>query len=84
VFADAGYTNERVSTAALIVVEIVRKQPGQVGFAVHHRQWMVERLLAWLGRNQRLFKDCEATLASATTFLYAASALLLTRRLARR
>jgi hypothetical protein len=39
-------------------------------------------LTAWLGRNRRLAKDFEATLASATAFLYAASALLLTRRLA--
>jgi transposase len=44
---------------------------------------VVERFFAWLGRNRRLAKDFEATIASATTFLYAASVLLLTRRLAR-
>ena len=83
VFADAGYASERVSAATRIAVEIVRKQPEQVGFAVHPRRWVVERLFAWLGRNRRLAKDFEATLASATAFLYAASVLLLTRRLAR-
>jgi transposase len=83
VFADAGYASERVSAATRIAVEIVRKRPDQVGFAVHPRRWVVERLFAWLGRNRRLAKDFEATLASATAFLYAASVLLLTRRLAR-
>jgi transposase len=72
---------ERVSQATRIAVEIVRKRPDQVGFAVHPRRWVVERLFAWLGRNRRLAKDFEATLASATAFLYAASVLLLTRRL---
>src|SRR5215217_6857313 len=60
-----------------------RKQRDQVGFAVHPRRWVVERFFAWLGRNRRLAKDFEATIASATAFLYAASVLLLTRRLAR-
>ena len=56
VFADAGYASERVSAATRIPVEIVRKQPEQVGFAVHPRRWVVERLVAWLGRNRGLAK----------------------------
>ena len=82
VFADAGDASERVRTATRVAVEIVRKQPNQVGFIVHPRWWVVERLFAWLGRNRRRAKDFEATLASATAFLYAASVLLLTRSLA--
>ena len=77
------YAADRVATATRIIVEIVRKQAGQIGFAVHPRRWVVERFLAWLGRNRRLAKDFEGTLESATAFLYAASVLLLTRRLAR-
>ena len=50
---------------------------------VHARRWVVERLFAWINRNWRLAKDVEATLASAGAFLYAASAILLLRRLAR-
>jgi putative transposase len=80
VFDDAGYVSERVSAATRIAVEIVGKRPDQVGFAVHPRRWVVERLFVSLGRNRRLAKDFEGTIASA--FLYAASALLLTRRLA--
>jgi transposase len=82
-FADSGYAARRVAEATCIVVEIVRKQPGQIGFAVQPRRWVVERFFAWLGRNRRLAKDFEATLASAEAFLYAASVMLLSRRLAR-
>jgi transposase len=82
-FADAAYAAERVANATHIAIEIVRKPKDQVGFAVHPRRWVVERCFAWLGRNRRLAKDFEATVASATAFLYAASVMLLTRRLAR-
>jgi len=83
VFADSAYAAERVANATNIIIEIVRKQVGQIGFAVHPRRWVVERFFAWLGRNRRLAKDFEGTVASATAFLYAASVLLLTRRIAR-
>jgi putative transposase len=83
VFADSGYAGERVAQATIIAVEIVRKNPDQVGFAVNPRRWVVERLFAWLGRNRRLAKDFEATIDSARAFLYAASVMLLVRRLAR-
>jgi transposase len=82
-FADSAYAARRVSEATLIAIEIVRKPADQVGFAVHPRRWVVERCFAWLGRNRRLAKDFEATIASATAFLYAASAMLLLRRIAR-
>jgi transposase len=82
-FADSAYAGERPATATCIVIEIVKKPPDQVGFAVHPRRWVVERFFAWISRNRRLWKDPEATLASAKAFLYAASVLLLTRRLAR-
>ncbi|HEY0185052.1 MAG TPA: IS5/IS1182 family transposase, partial [Rhodopila sp.] len=36
-----------------------------------------------LNRNRRLAKDFERSLASATAFLYAASAMFLIRRIAR-
>ena len=83
VFADSGYSGETLAHATRIAVEIVRKQPGQIGFAVQPRRWVVERFLAWINRNRRLAKDFEATVESATAFLYAAAVMLLTRRLAR-
>jgi transposase len=83
VFADSGYAGEKVAKATLIAVEIVRKNPDQVGFAVNPRRWVVERFFAWIGRNRRLAKDFEATIESARAFLYAASVMLLARRIAR-
>ena len=59
----------------------MRKNPDQVGFAVNPRRWVVERFFAWIGRNRRLAKDFEATIDSARTFLYAASVMLLVRRI---
>ena len=37
---------EKVATATVIAVEIVRKSPDQVGFAVQPRRWVVERFFA--------------------------------------
>ena len=56
VFADGGYAGERVATATRIIVEIVAKNPDQIGFAVLPRRWVVERFFAWIGRNRRLAK----------------------------
>ena len=82
-FADAGYAGDRPATATIITVDIVRKPKDQVGFAVHPRRWVVERFFGWISRNRRLWKDPEATLASAQAFLYAAAAMILVRRLGR-
>src|SRR3954468_5827560 len=46
VFADGGYAGEKVANATLIAVEIVRKNPDQIGFAVQPRRWVVERFFA--------------------------------------
>ena len=88
VFADMGYRGAKLAAAldrffSGLAVEIVRRPADQVGFAVHPRRWVIERLFAWLGRNRRLAKDFEASLASARAFLYAASVMLLARRIAR-
>ena len=83
VCADGGYNHARVSEATSIAVEIVKEQPDQSGFVVLPRRWVVERFFAWINRNRRLAKDFEATIKSAAAFLYAASVMLLVRRLAR-
>src|SRR5215203_5952073 len=56
-FADAGYAGDKPATATIITVEIVRKPPDQIGFAVHPRRWVVERFFSWISRNRRLWKD---------------------------
>ncbi len=80
---DGGGPLLRASRATSVALEIVRKAPDQIGFAVQPRRWVVERFFAWIGHNRRLAKDFEATIASARAFLYAASVMLLVRRLAR-
>jgi transposase len=48
------------------------------------RQFLTrQRFFVWIGRNRRLAKDFEATIDSARAFLYAASVMLLVRRIAR-
>ena len=82
-FADSAYNSDRVRDATCIAIEVVKKIADQVGFQVLPRRWVVERTFAWINRNRRLAKDFEATIESAQVFLYAASVMLLTRRLAR-
>jgi transposase len=86
IFADGGYQGEGAACAAAqegLRLTIVTRDPGMRGFAVLPRRWVVERTFAWFGRNRRLAKDFEATIASAVTMVYLASIQLLTRRLAR-
>jgi putative transposase len=83
-FADSAYAPERVRKATSIAIEIICKPAWQIGFYVYKRRWLVERCFAWIGRNRWLAKKFEAITASATAFLYAASVMLLVRRIARR
>ena len=87
VFADGGYAGDQLITALAGLgrwtIEIVRRVEATKGFQVIKRRWVVERTFAWLGRNRRLAKDFEASLASARAWLYIAAVSLLTRRLAR-
>ena len=86
IFADGGYQGETAACAAAqerLRLQIVKREPGTRGFAVLPKRWLVERTFAWLGRNRRLAKDFEATLASAATMVHLASIQLLARRLAR-
>jgi transposase len=84
-FADSVYNgpnlHKRLAKFGDWTIEIV-KRTAAAGFELLPRRWVVERTLAWLNRNRRLAKDFEATLASATTWIYIASVNLLIRRLA--
>jgi putative transposase len=44
---------------------------------------VVERFFAWIGRNRRFSRDIKKLIPSAEAFLYAASAVILLRGLAR-
>ena len=87
VFADGAYAGPKLAKALEKIgqwtLEIVKRSDDMTGFKVLPRRWVVERTFAWLGRNRRLAKDFEATIASAEAWLMIASIQLLTRRIAR-
>ncbi|GAA0993179.1 hypothetical protein GCM10009555_083360 [Acrocarpospora macrocephala] len=72
VYADAGFAGALVEWARRVLastLDIVRKAPGQVGFAVIARRWVVERSLAWLTGHRRLARDYERHPATAEAMI---------------
>src|SRR5699024_7690191 len=62
VFADAGFAGVLVSWVRRFLsttLHVVCKAPGQVGFAVIPRRWVVERTLGWLSAHRRLARGYE-------------------------
>ena len=88
VFADGGYAGEKLRNAMTDLgswtFEIIkRSDAAKHTFELLPRRWVVERTFAWLGRCRRLAKDFEATVESATAWVYIAHIRRLTRRLVR-
>jgi Transposase and inactivated derivatives len=72
VFADSGFAGTFVEWAKSILnttVEVVRKKPGQTGFAVLPKRWVVERTLAWIMACRRLCRDYERRTDSSESFI---------------
>jgi putative transposase len=67
-----------------IRVEIVRRDPTHVGFAVLPKRWIVERTFAWLGKCRRLSKDYEHLPETSEHWIYLAMIHLMLKRLARK
>lgn len=85
IWADAGYQGEFISwtqVAFAWVLEIVRRDEQQKGFAVLPKRWLVERTFSWLIRNRRLARDFERLPETSEAFIYIAMIRLMTRRLA--
>jgi putative transposase len=84
VWVDGGYSGEWSEWAAEeqgVRVEVVRRPAGLRGFVVQARRWVVERSLAWYGRNRRLSRDFELYETTSEALLYLASCRMLLRRL---
>ena len=92
----AGNCIARVRDATGIELEIVRRTDGMSGelwlpegqeppvsegFKVLKWRWIVERTFGWIGRNRRLSKDYEETLASSRAWVQLALIGLVARRL---
>jgi putative transposase len=63
------------------VLELVRKPPGQKGFVVQKRRWVVERTFAWLMRSRRLARDYERLTESSEAMVQVAAIHLMIKRL---
>ena len=87
VFADRVYRGPKLLEALADLgkwtIEIVTRSQSMGTFKAEPRRWVVERTFAWFGRNRRLAKDFEASIASAEAWVLIASVRLLSRRLAR-
>jgi putative transposase len=87
IFADRVYRGDKLRNAIAPfgkwTIEIVTRLEKVGTFKPERKRWVIERTYAWLGRNRRLAKDYEATIASAEAWFLIASVQLLTRRLTR-
>jgi putative transposase len=83
-WADLGYQGELsdwLYEHFAIQLEIVTPEPGQVGFVVQPRRWVVERTFAWLSKFRRLSKDYERCPCSSEGTIYLAAIFTLLKRL---
>lgn len=87
VFADRVYRGDKLLRAldptGPWTIHIVTRSKSLGTFKAEPRRWVIERTFAWLGRNRRLAKDFEASIASAEAWIAIASVKLLARRIAR-
>jgi putative transposase len=63
------------------LLELVRKPPGQRGFVVQPRRWVVERTFGWLMRCRRLARDYERKTESSEAMIQLAMIHIMIRRL---
>ena len=86
-FADRVYRGPKLLNAISEVgrwtIEVVTRSQSVGTFKAEPRRWVIERTFAWFGRNRRLAKDFEQTIASAEAWIMIASIRVLSRRLAR-
>ncbi|RKT82284.1 putative transposase [Saccharopolyspora antimicrobica] len=86
VWADQGYEGpltEHANNVLGLTVNIVYRHPGQKGFQVLPRRWVVERTLAWISRRRRCARDYERLPEHHATIVCWAAIIHMTRRLAR-
>lgn len=87
IFADRVYRGDKLRNAIAEFgrwkIEIVTRSERVGRFKPERKRWVVERTFAWIGRNRRLAKDYERSIASSQAWFLLASIRFLLRRLAR-
>jgi|SRR5690242_6273602 len=87
IWADSAYRGELVEYVATwchYVLEIVKKVPGQRGFQIQPKRWIVERTFGWLSAARRLSKDYEYTVQSSESMIKIACIRMMLRRVTNR
>lgn len=85
-WADSAYSGQLVEwadQACDLTLRIVNRPPGQPGFIVLPRRWIVERTLSWIMRARRNARDYERLASHSEAHITWAAITLMTRRLAR-
>lgn len=84
-WADTGYRTKAIEHGAIlgIDVEVTRRDPGQKGFKVIPRRWVVERTFGWLMNHRRLARDYETHPHRSEAMIRIAMIDLMSRRLTR-
>jgi len=86
VWADGGYPGRLLGWANSVLalwVGIIKRKPGDTGFHVRPRVWVVERTFAWLNKYRRCVRDYEAKPEHHEAMVLVATIATMTRRLAR-
>jgi len=85
VWVDGAYSGGPVTLGVTLglVVQVVAKLAGQVGFQVLPRRWVVERTFSWINRCRRTVRDYERRSDHHAAMVQWAMVIIMTRRLAR-
>ena len=83
IYADRTYRGGRLTVKALgWRLQIVERAPGEEGFRLLPKRWVMECTFAWLGKCRRRSKDYEALIASSEAWIRLAMSRLMLWRLA--
>ena len=87
IWADGGYKEQFIAWflhQCKIIVKIVNRREGAIGFEVQPKRWIVERTFAWLYFFRRLSKDYEYYTTTSESMIYLASIRIMLKRLTRK
>jgi putative transposase len=87
IWADAAYRGKELADWCKAQgdwdLEVVERTPGERGFNVLPKRWVVERTFGWISRNRRMSKDYERKVQTNEALIEIAAMHLLLRRLGR-